>query len=208
VLNVLHTFFYRLSCISKQKITLNLLSLISHSRPNKELSKKARNIKFTPRNAVAISVLLALTHTSVAQETDPNIEVIQVTSVRGALENALSVKRSASSIVDHLSAEDIGQLPALDLGDALQTIPGVQLNADGGDRASTINLRGLPFASTGLSTTAQGVSNPFGAFEAAIFRGATVIKAPTADLPAGGIGGYIDKKLPRALWIQDETTCS
>jgi TonB-dependent receptor len=180
------------------------------------ISNQARpNRKFT---GIAVGVALAIAGVSNAQEqntqtesVDPSVEVIEVTGVRGALEDALAVKRNASSIVDHLSAEDIGQLPALDLGDALQTIPGIQLNADGNDRASTINLRGLPggfvfdmtnglpFAATGLSTAAQGVSNPFGAFEAAIFRGATVVKAPTADLPAGGIAGFIDKKLPRAL---------
>lgn len=138
-------------------------------------------------------------------------ETVVVTGVRQALESALDVKRQASSIVDHISAEDIGQLPALDLGEALQTIPGIQLNAEGGDRANEVNLRGLPggfiydttngmnFASVGLSRSVGGVSNPFGAFEPAVFRGVTVVKSPTADLPAGGIAGYIDKKLPKAL---------
>jgi len=155
--------------------------------------------------------LLAQEVANTTQANQPVVEEVLVTGVRRSLENALDVKRNASSIVDHISADDIGSLPALDLGEALQSIPGIQLNAEGGDRANEINLRGLPggfvfdttnglnFASVGLSRGIQGVSNPFGAFEAAIFRGATVVKSPTADLPAGGIAGYIDKKLPKAL---------
>ena len=139
------------------------------------------------------------------------IEEVVVTGIRSSLENALAFKRNANSIVDHISAEDIGSLPALDLGEALQAIPGIQLNAESTQRTSDINLRGLSggyvlttangfgVATPSLSTSEKGAANPFGAFEPSIFRGVTVIKTPTADLPTGAIAGYIDKKLPSAL---------
>ncbi len=189
---------------------------------NRYLPKKRVNRIATYSSAVALLYafspsLLAQEVANTTQANNPVAEEVLVTGVRRSLENALDVKRNASSIVDHISADDIGSLPALDLGEALQSIPGIQLNAEGGDRANEINLRGLPggfvfdttnglnFASVGLSTRAQGVSNPFGAFEASIFRGATVVKSPTADLPAGGIAGYIDKKLPKALSSKRDT---
>ncbi|MDU0352602.1 hypothetical protein RS130_00560 [Paraglaciecola aquimarina] len=49
----------------------------------------------------------------------------------------------------------------------------------------------------------MGGSNPFGSFEAGVFDGVTVVKAPTADLQEGGIAGVVDKKLQRALGKKD-----
>ncbi|MDG6099897.1 TonB-dependent receptor [Alteromonas sp. ZYF713] len=148
---------------------------------------------------------------------DEDVEVIEVSGVRDSLENALNVKRSASSIVDAISATDIDALPALDFGEALQAIPGVQLNSDGEGRQSTISLRGL--GSGFVKTTAFGQSfatpsgasnvnavgqpNPFAAFEASIFDGVTVVKSPTANLQAGGVAGIVDKQLQQALSKKD-----
>lgn len=149
------------------------------------------------------------------QAVDDTVEIIEVSGVRSSLESALNTKREAESIVDAISAEDIDGLPALDLGEALQAIPGIQLNTEDGSRNSEINLRGLPggyakvtaegqsFATPSRSRGIVGNSNPFGAFEAGVFDGVTVIKAPTADVQEGGIGGIVDKKLQRALGKKD-----
>ncbi|MGJ8691652.1 MAG: TonB-dependent receptor [Thalassotalea sp.] len=143
------------------------------------------------------------------------VEVIEVTGVRSSLEAALNIKRNAPSIVDAISATDINALPALDLGEALQAIPGIQLNREAGQRQSEINLRGLSggfvkttaagqsFATPSRSSDSVGSSNPFGAFEAGVFDGITVVKTPTADLQEGGIAGVVDKQLQRALAKKD-----
>ncbi len=155
--------------------------------------------------------LLAQEVANTTQESSAVVEEVLVTGVRRSLENALEVKRNASSIVDAISAEDIDSLPALDLGEALQAIPGIQLNTDAEGRTSEISLRGLPgnfvkttafgqsFANPTRSANAAGASNPFSAFEAGVFDGVTVIKAPTAEYQAGGITGIVDKKLQQAL---------
>jgi iron complex outermembrane receptor protein len=149
------------------------------------------------------------------QAADDTVEIIEVSGVRNSLESALNTKREAESIVDAISAEDIDGLPALDLGEALQAIPGIQLNTESASRNSEINLRGLPggyakvtaegqsFSTPSRSFGVVGNSNPFGAFEAGVFDGVTVIKAPTADMQEGGIGGIVDKKLQRALGKKD-----
>lgn len=146
---------------------------------------------------------------------ESNVEIIEVKGVRASLEDALNIKREASSVVDSISAGDIDALPALDLGEALQALPGIQLNRDGGQRDSEISLRGLPGGFTrttaagqsittpSRSTGATGESNPFGAFEAGIFDGVDVIKSPTADLQAGGVAGIVDLKFQRALSKKD-----
>ncbi|WP_395344431.1 TonB-dependent receptor [Ningiella sp. W23] len=152
-----------------------------------------------------------------AVEENKETEVIEVTGVRSSLENALNVKRAAASIVDAISANDIDALPALDLGEALQAIPGVQLNNDQEGRQSSISLRGLgggfvkttafgqsfstPSAASNLN--AVGSPNPFAAFEPSVFDGVTVIKSPTADLQEGGVAGIVDKQLQQALSKRD-----
>ncbi|MGJ8691825.1 MAG: TonB-dependent receptor [Thalassotalea sp.] len=143
------------------------------------------------------------------------IETIEVTGVRSSLESALLTKRDASSIVDAISAKDMDSLPALNLGEALQALPGIQLSTDDGQRNSEISLRGLSggfvktmaegqsFATPSRSGGAVGGSNPFGSFEGGVFDGVTVIKSPTADMQEGGIAGIVNKKLQRALGKKD-----
>ncbi|MCF2946949.1 TonB-dependent receptor [Paraglaciecola aquimarina] len=150
-----------------------------------------------------------------SNKAEDETEIIEVTGVRGSLESALAVKRDALSIVDAISAADMDALPALNLGEALQAIPGIQLNTDDASRNSEINLRGLPggyakvtaegqsFSTPSRSRGNVGSSNPFGSFEGGVFDGVTVIKAPTADIQEGGIGGVVDKKLQRALGKKD-----
>jgi TonB-dependent receptor len=146
-------------------------------------------------------------------------DVIVVTGIRGALDEATRVKRSSNTIGEFISADDIGSLPALDLAEALQVVPGIQVNRennDGAYRYGEISLRGLPgsftnttangqsFAAPSASVTpASGVGNPFGAFSSSIFDGVWVNKSQRADLIEGGIAGAVDKKLARALSKKD-----
>ncbi len=164
--------------------------------------------------AVSSPTIIAQEVNAAVNNSEPT-EVIEVTGVRAALEDALNIKREAASVVDSISATDIDSLPALDLGEALQALPGIQLNRDSGNRDSEISLRGLPggfvrttaggqsIATPSRSTGAAGASNPFGAFEAGIFDGIDVVKSPTADLQAGGVAGIVDLKFQRALSKRD-----
>lgn len=138
-------------------------------------------------------------------------EVVVTAQFQRNLENALDVKRNAATIVDGISADDIGTLPALDMGEALQAVAGVQLNREGERRESSINLRGLPsgfvlttaagqtFANPTRSNKAFGAPNPLGAYDPAIFNGIDVIKTQTAAMQEGGIAGTVNQKLARAL---------
>ncbi len=147
------------------------------------------------------------------------LEEVVVTGTKRNLEKALEIKRDSSTIVDALSYDDIGSFPALDLGEALQAIPGVQINREGERRLSEINLRGLPGGFVKVLANGQGFAtparsngnpateqNPFGSFDAQVFDGVTVIKSPSADIPEGGIAGTVDKQLARALSKKDGFT--
>lgn len=190
----------------------------------KTIGKSKKITNFALASSTAGLLMAISSPTIVAQEVnaaikakkeDAQIEVIEVTGVRGALESALLTKRDANSIVDAISASDMELLPALDLGEALQAIPGIQLERSGEGRQSEISLRGLSggfvkttafgqgFATPSRSYSEVGDSNPFSSFESSVFDGVTVVKTPTADMQAGGVAGVIDKKLAKALGKKD-----
>ena len=70
-----------------------------------------------------------------------------VTGIRGAQEKSLDVKRDANSHVEVVTAEDVGKLPAHNVADTLQRLPGVNIQSssadEGGfDEADRVSLRG------------------------------------------------------------------
>jgi TonB-dependent receptor len=154
-----------------------------------------------------------------AQDPETVVDEVVVVGIRGSLENAVRTKRSSDTIGEAISADDIGSLPALDIAEALQVIPGVQVNRennDGAFRYGEISLRGLPGAFTnttangqsfaspsGSVTPAEGVPNAFGAFSSSVFDGVWVNKSARADLVEGGIAGTVDQRLARALSRRD-----
>jgi TonB-dependent receptor len=147
------------------------------------------------------------------------VDEVVVVGIRGALSDAIRTKRNRDTIGEGISADDIGSLPALDIAEALQVVPGVQVNRennDGAFRYGEISLRGLPGAFTnttangqsfaspsGSVTPAEGVPNAFGAFSSSVFDGVWVNKSARADLVEGGIAGTVDQRLASALSKRD-----
>jgi len=144
--------------------------------------------------------------TPAAEET----EEIVVTGFRQSYIDALNTKRSAAQITDSISSDGLGRFPDLNVGEAIQRIPGIQINREADARNATISLRGLP--GTFARTTINGVgfanpvlngSTPLGAFNSDIFTSITVIKSPTAADLAGGLSGNIDLRISPALARKD-----
>ena len=61
---------------------------------------------------------------SASQDTDILEEVV-VTGTRQLIQDSISIKRDNILVVDGLSASDIGELPALSIGEALESLTGV-----------------------------------------------------------------------------------
>ena len=60
-------------------------------------------------------------------------EAITVTGIRETIQTSIATKRNETAIVDALSSEDIGNLPALSVGQAIQTITGATTHREKGD---------------------------------------------------------------------------
>ena len=56
---------------------------------------------------------------------EANLEVIQVSGIRGSLQRAQAIKMSTDNIVEVLSAEDIGKLPDSSIAESLARLPGL-----------------------------------------------------------------------------------
>lgn len=120
------------------------------------------------------------------------------------------MKRDAIGVTDAISSEGLGRFPDLNVGEALQRLPGIQINREADSRNATINLRGLPgsFAAYTLNGADFAVpilndSAPLGAFNSDLFSAIQVNKSPSAADVPGGLSGIIDLQIQPALARKD-----
>src|SRR5690606_29612962 len=78
------------------------------------------------------------------------VEEVLVQGIRASQANAISTKRDAASVVDAISAEDIGKLPDVTIADSLQRIPGIQVERTAGE-GGPVQIRGLSNVATSLN---------------------------------------------------------
>src|SRR5690606_25714850 len=101
-----------------------------------------RNIRIRP----LVAAIALTTGTSAFAQTDEAgldaLEEIVVTGFRSSLESALNIKRESTGSVDSIVAEDIANLPDLNLAESMQRIPGVAISRGAGE-GRNISVRGL-----------------------------------------------------------------
>lgn len=134
------------------------------------------------------------------------LDAVEVRSgIVAGIENAIDTKRDASSIVEAVSAEDIGKLPDMSIADSLARLPGVTAQRVRG-RATDINIRGLSgdFHTTTLNGREQvsmGVNRgvEFDQYPSELLKQVVVHKTPSASLVGQGLTGTIDLQTVRPL---------
>lgn len=131
-----------------------------------------------------------------------NLGTVTVTGIRKGIEDAISVKKNSDSIVEAISAEDIGKLPDTTIAESLARLPGVTTQRTKSGQASTISIRGLGpdfngYLLNGREQTSTGDSRAvdMSVYPAELISGATVYKTTDATLMAAGLAGTIDNKL-------------
>ena len=147
-------------------------------------------------SVVLVSMLATLLADAVMAE-DEVIEEVVVTGTRLVIQDAIAIKRNATTIVDGLSASDIGDLPALSIGEALETITGAASHRENGG-ATEISIRGLgPFlgATTFNGRDATNGSGDrsvnFSQFPSELMSKLAIYKTQDASLIEGGVAGLI-----------------
>ena len=125
------------------------------------------------------------------------VEVIEVTGIRFSDISALERKRNAGTSMDSLVAEDIGEFPDKNIGEALQRISGVQLGRDFGEGAN-ISIRGVEpelvrveMNGVGAMGMGGGRSVDFRDMASELVKSLDVIKGSEARITEGGVGGTV-----------------
>ncbi len=132
-------------------------------------------------------------------------ETIVVRGFRASLESAIENKRNASTIIESISAEDIGRLPDISIAEALARLPGISSQRITG-QSSAINIRGLSQSLTFATLNGREQVTPngnraieFEQFPSELIAGADVYKSPQANLIEGGLAGTVALKTVRPL---------
>ena len=127
------------------------------------------------------------------------MEVIEVRGIRSSMAENLDVKRMSGSVVDAITAEDIGKFPDKNVADSLQRVPGVVIERDGGE-GSSVSIRGLSseltFTQLNGNFIASSPGEPSRSFDYALLpssmiESVEVYKSPEARLDEGGVGGTV-----------------
>ncbi|NDV92701.1 TonB-dependent receptor [Alteromonas sp. 345S023] len=148
--------------------------------------------------------------TEAADET--NMEVIQVSGIRGSLQRAQAIKMDNTSIVEALSAEDIGKLPDTSIAESIARLPGVTGERRNG-RTSGISVRGFNENYVGTSLNGRellGMGDnrgvEFDLYPTEIISNILVYKTPEAGMTTQNIGGSIDLQTVKPLTAESTFT--
>lgn len=159
--------------------------------------------------AAACTTLLIASGSVYAQQDPATLDTVTVTGIRRAIESSIAVKRNSDSIVEAVSAEDIGKLPDASIAESLARLPGLtgQRGPDG--RTQTISLRGLGGEFTGgLMNGREVVSSgdsravEYDQFPSELVGSVLVYKTGDASVLGQGLGGTVDVRTVRPLDVR------
>lgn len=131
---------------------------------------------------------------------------IVVTGIRASLESAQNIKKNSDTVVDAITAQDIGALPDRSVTEALQRVPGVSISKFAGANdpdhfsveGSGVVVRGLNFVRSefnGRDSFAAGIGGQslnFADVPSELLGSVEVYKNVTAAAIEGGLAGTVN----------------
>ncbi|HDS1573043.1 TPA: TonB-dependent receptor [Stenotrophomonas maltophilia] len=152
--------------------------------------------------------------TSASQEAT-NLDSVQVTGYRYAIEKSLEQKRDANAVVEVITAEDVGKFPDKNVADALQRVPGVVITRSGGEGKS-VSVRGLApdltltqlngnYVATSETNDEATRSFNYTLLPSNMLSSAELFKSPEARIDEGGIGGTVILHTRRPLDMESNS---
>ncbi|KQM76091.1 TonB-dependent receptor [Sphingomonas sp. Leaf22] len=175
---------------------------------------------------LASTALVAVATPALAQEapttTPPSSaddDTITVTGIRKSIADSIATKRRADSIVDVISAEDVGKLPDSNIADSLARLPGVTVDRQFGE-GEQLSIAGTEPALNRVTIDGHSVAsadwggNPsdrssrsfnYSLLSPTIISQAVLYKTPEARLQEGAIGGTVDIVTRKPLELKSNT---
>ena len=166
--------------------------------------------------ALSITTAIGVSAGVLAEEAEENAEseelVVTVTGIRGSLQRSQAIKMDQTSIVQAISAEDIGKLPDTSVAESLARLPGLAGERRNG-RTSGLAVRGfnenyVAASLNGRELLGMGDNRgvEFDLYPSEIVSDILVFKTSEAGLLAQGIGGTIDLQTIKPLGAESTFT--
>jgi iron complex outermembrane receptor protein len=156
------------------------------------------------------------------------MQEVVVTGIRFSLEQSIVQKRAATSVVDVVTAEDIGKMPDKNIADSLQRVPGVTIssagaNEGGFDEADRVSMRGTNPSLTQTLINGHSVASgdwfvldqvgntvgrsvSYTLLPSELVSRIVVHKSSEASLVEGGVAGSVDIITRKPLEFKQQTT--
>ena len=142
-----------------------------------------------------------------AEPVAKGVSTVTVTGIRQGIEAAISIKKNSSSIVEAISAEDIGKLPDQSVAESISRLPGVSVQRGrNSGKAADISVRGLSPSFNGtllngreMASTGNARSPEFDLFPAELMGSIVIYKTPDAAVVGQGLASTIDLRTVQPL---------
>jgi iron complex outermembrane receptor protein len=181
-----------------------------------KLNKVAQGIKL----AFVVGATLSGVSASAAQEQQTateNMERIEVTGLRASAKANLNEKRFSNSIVDSITAEDIGQFPDKNVAESLSRIPGITIDRTFGE-GQGVTIRGVQPDQNLTLVNGQAVGTAqwfvlsdatrnfnFEILASEMVGGLEVYKSSQADIDEGALGGTVILRTRKPMELDSNT---
>ena len=150
--------------------------------------------------------LLAIAHPVFAQEAPAGedvarMETVVVTGTAKSRQDAIDQKREDDRIIEALGVDELGQLPDKNVGESLNRLPGVTMLVEKGEgryvqvRGVAANLNNVTINGVQMGSPEVelgGRQAPLDIISGGVLSSVQVIKTPTPDMDAQGIGGTVN----------------
>src|SRR5215472_4707869 len=150
------------------------------------------------------------------------LQEVVVTGIRASVQEALGIKKQSTTVVDVVTAEDIGKMPDKNIADSLKRVPGVTVspagaNEGGFDENDRISMRGTGPSYTQTLIDGHNVSSgdwfvldqtgtvgrsvSYTLLPSELVSKVVVQKSSEASLVEGGVAGSVNIVTRKALDI-------
>ncbi len=156
------------------------------------------NLRHTPL-FLALGLISGMATAQTQQSEEGLVEEVVVTGkFAKSLQSAMDIKRNSATVVEAISAEDIGQLPDVSISDSLKRLPGLAQDRDRGN-GSQISIRGMGgmLGFTTLNGREVAILEEtrnirYDQFPSELINAAQVYKTPQASIAEGGVSGSVN----------------
>lgn len=166
--------------------------------------------------AISNAILLSAISISPVAYSQAGTDIEEEVLVQGTAltrKKSIAVKKDALAISDAWSTDELGQLPDKNVGESLNRLPGVSMLVEKGE-GRFVQIRGIQPALNNV--TLNGVSlgspeadgggrlAPMDIISGSMLSGVQVVKTPTPDMDAQGIGGTVNIDVKKPFDQEDE----